>query len=171
MKTVDEFTDRELEQQIEMLKEMDVMGSKKLLNSFMEEKERREELRRKEEELQMKRKEQEEKDKEEAERKMAKDFSEIYGKCYKVEKGSDGVIQYYHVRGIIDDIIITDIVYKHRYSKSKSYVLTSEMNKFIRFDVFKNIADKENEISLSEFNAAKKDGMYNFDYLFRSPWF
>lgn len=173
MKKVQDFTDQELEQQIEMLQGMDVMGSQKLLKSFLEEKERREaEREAQEEEERAKREKQAKKDEEQRTAKIAEvlnNINEIYGKCYRIEK--DGFIKYYHVRGFVDDDICVDTVYRYSYRNSHASTVVPRR---VKIDEFRKELNGAVEVPYAEFVENKKiefkhdsltdtiDRMYNF---------
>lgn len=155
MKKVQDFTDQELEQQIEMLQGMDVMGSQKLLKSFLEEKERREaERATKEEEERAKREKQAKEDEERRTAKIADMLSDVvllYGDCYRVQK--DGFTKYYHVRGFIDDDLCVDTVYRYDYRGSHASTVVARR---VKIDEFRKELNGAVEVPYAEFEENKK---------------
>lgn len=155
MKKVQDFTDQELEQQIEMLQGMDVMGSQKLLKSFLEEKERREEERAAKEEAE--RVEREKQSQEAEKERKAKvdalldDVVELYNKCYVIKK--DGFTKYYYVRGFVDDDLCVDTVYQYAYRNSHA---SSVVPRRVKITDFKKEIEGATEIPYSEFIKNKK---------------
>ena len=160
MKKVEDFTDQELEQQIEMLQGMDVMGSQKLLKSFLEEKERRETERAAAEEA---KKAEEEKRKEEFNQKRGAQaktvidaVNNLYDKCYIAHK--NGFTKYYHVRGVIDNEVYVDTVYKYAYKNSHA---SSVVTRHVSLDEFKKEIEGAEEIPFSEFIDNRKTEFYS----------